>query len=122
MVPAQKRPARHGFALLDLTSGRIEVLAVVEAHLPANRMNDGKCDRTARASLPPSAGTAAPTGSPISMARSRPVLGSKRWTRPALMSTQESRSSSGSQHGPSASSAPASSTSSTCVMGARLAA
>lgn len=37
-----------GFAFFDPDSGAIERLAAPEAHLPGNRMNDGKCDRHGR--------------------------------------------------------------------------
>ena len=37
-----------GFAFFDPASGAIERLAAPEAHLPSNRMNDGKCDRRGR--------------------------------------------------------------------------
>lgn len=37
-----------GFAFFDPESGAIERLAAPEAHLPHNRMNDGKCDRAGR--------------------------------------------------------------------------
>jgi sugar lactone lactonase YvrE len=35
---------RDGFGLLDEASGQVQLLAAVEADVPANRMNDGKCD------------------------------------------------------------------------------
>ena len=37
-----------GFARLDLDSGRVEMLAAVEAGRPGNRMNDGACDSAGR--------------------------------------------------------------------------
>ena len=37
-----------GFALFDPDSGAVTRLAAPEAHLPHNRMNDGKCDRHGR--------------------------------------------------------------------------
>jgi sugar lactone lactonase YvrE len=37
-----------GFARLDLDSERLEMLAVVEADRPQNRMNDGNCDGAGR--------------------------------------------------------------------------
>ena len=37
-----------GFARLDLESGRVEMLAQVEADRPQNRMNDGACDAAGR--------------------------------------------------------------------------
>lgn len=37
-----------GFAFFDLETGAIQRLAAPEAHLPGNRMNDGKCDRRGR--------------------------------------------------------------------------
>lgn len=37
-----------GFAFFDPETGAIERLAAPEAHLPGNRMNDGKCDRRGR--------------------------------------------------------------------------
>ena len=39
---------RDGFGLLDERSGKIEMLAAVEADVPTNRMNDGKCDPAGR--------------------------------------------------------------------------
>ena len=39
---------RDGFAALDQDSGRVELLAPVEADNPANRMNDGKVDPVGR--------------------------------------------------------------------------
>jgi len=39
---------RDGFGLLDEHSGKIEMLAPVEADVPTNRMNDGKCDPAGR--------------------------------------------------------------------------
>lgn len=51
MVPRERGglvlAVRDGFAALD-DGGRITMLAEVEADNPANRMNDGKCDRTGR--------------------------------------------------------------------------
>ena len=38
----------HGFASLDLDSGAVSLLQDPEAHLPANRFNDGKCDPAGR--------------------------------------------------------------------------
>jgi sugar lactone lactonase YvrE len=38
----------HGFANLDLETGRVEVVADPEQHLPGNRFNDGKCDPAGR--------------------------------------------------------------------------
>ena len=35
---------RDGFAAFDPGSGKLEMLADPEAHLPGNRFNDGKCD------------------------------------------------------------------------------
>ena len=35
---------RDGFAAFDPDSGKLEMLADPEAHLPGNRFNDGKCD------------------------------------------------------------------------------
>jgi sugar lactone lactonase YvrE len=35
---------RDGFGMLDERSGQVEMLAPVEADVPTNRMNDGKCD------------------------------------------------------------------------------
>ncbi len=37
-----------GFAFFDPATGALERLAVPEAHMPHNRMNDGKCDRRGR--------------------------------------------------------------------------
>lgn len=37
-----------GFAHLDLDSGKLEEMAMVEDHLPGNRFNDGKCDPAGR--------------------------------------------------------------------------
>ena len=37
-----------GFAWLDLENGTIEPIALPEAHMPNNRFNDGKIDRTGR--------------------------------------------------------------------------
>ena len=37
-----------GFAFFDPETGAIQRLAAPEAHLPGNRMNDGKCDRRGR--------------------------------------------------------------------------
>lgn len=39
---------RDGFGWLDLTTSRLHALAPVEAELPQNRMNDGKCDSRGR--------------------------------------------------------------------------
>lgn len=39
---------RHGFALFDPATEKLERLAEPEAHLPGNRFNDGKCDRRGR--------------------------------------------------------------------------
>jgi sugar lactone lactonase YvrE len=39
---------RDGFARLDLDSGRVRAIADVEADLPDQRMNDGKCDPVGR--------------------------------------------------------------------------
>ncbi|MES2536690.1 MAG: SMP-30/gluconolactonase/LRE family protein [Pseudomonadota bacterium] len=39
---------RHGFAFFDPATGHLERLTAPEAHLPANRFNDGKCDRQGR--------------------------------------------------------------------------
>ena len=39
---------RDGFALFDEAAGRVELLAPVEADVPTNRMNDGKCDAAGR--------------------------------------------------------------------------
>jgi sugar lactone lactonase YvrE len=38
----------HGFAAIDLDSGRFEIVHHPEAHLPDNRFNDGKVDRQGR--------------------------------------------------------------------------
>ncbi len=35
---------RDGFGLLDESSGQVRLIAAVEADVPTNRMNDGKCD------------------------------------------------------------------------------
>ncbi len=35
---------RDGFGMLDEGSGKVEMVALVEADVPTNRMNDGKCD------------------------------------------------------------------------------
>ena len=35
---------RDGFGMLDETSGEVQLVAPVEADVPTNRMNDGKCD------------------------------------------------------------------------------
>ena len=35
---------RDGFGMLDEGSGQVQLVAAVEADVPANRMNDGKCD------------------------------------------------------------------------------
>jgi sugar lactone lactonase YvrE len=40
--------ARDGFLALDLDTGRVSVIAEVEADRPGNRMNDAACDRTGR--------------------------------------------------------------------------
>lgn len=37
-----------GFAFFDPETGTLDRLAAPEAHLPTNRMNDGKCDRRGR--------------------------------------------------------------------------
>jgi sugar lactone lactonase YvrE len=39
---------RDGFGLLDEASGQLQLVAPVEADLPTNRMNDGKCDSGGR--------------------------------------------------------------------------
>jgi sugar lactone lactonase YvrE len=39
---------RDGFALLDEASGQVELVAPIEADVPTNRMNDGKCDPLGR--------------------------------------------------------------------------
>src|SRR5438270_1868173 len=39
---------RDGFALLDESSGAVELIAAVEADVQTNRMNDGKCDPRGR--------------------------------------------------------------------------
>jgi sugar lactone lactonase YvrE len=39
---------RDGFGMLDEASGQVEMVAAVEADLPTNRMNDGKCDPAGR--------------------------------------------------------------------------
>ena len=39
---------RHGFAYFDPESGELAPVAQVEAHLPGNRFNDGKCDHLGR--------------------------------------------------------------------------
>jgi sugar lactone lactonase YvrE len=39
---------RDGFALLDEPSGGVELIVPVEADVPGNRMNDGKCDPRGR--------------------------------------------------------------------------
>jgi D-xylonolactonase len=39
---------RHGFAFFDPVTRQLERLTEPEAHLPANRFNDGKCDRQGR--------------------------------------------------------------------------
>lgn len=39
---------RDGFALLDETSGKVDLIAPVEVDVPGNRMNDGKCDPRGR--------------------------------------------------------------------------
>ena len=35
---------RDGFGMLDEKSGQMRLVAAVEAEVPTNRMNDGKCD------------------------------------------------------------------------------
>jgi sugar lactone lactonase YvrE len=40
--------ARNGFALVDPDTGRLELIAAIEADVPGNRMNDGKCDSAGR--------------------------------------------------------------------------
>lgn len=39
---------RHGFAYFDPATEKLERLVSPETHLPANRFNDGKCDRAGR--------------------------------------------------------------------------
>jgi sugar lactone lactonase YvrE len=39
---------RDGFALLDTDSGDVQLVAPVEADIPTNRLNDGKCDPSGR--------------------------------------------------------------------------
>ncbi|HEX6507688.1 MAG TPA: SMP-30/gluconolactonase/LRE family protein [Chloroflexota bacterium] len=39
---------QSGFALLDLDSGRLDMITDTEADRPGNRMNDGKCDSAGR--------------------------------------------------------------------------
>jgi sugar lactone lactonase YvrE len=39
---------RDGFALFDEAAGRVDLVAPVEADVPTNRMNDGKCDPLGR--------------------------------------------------------------------------
>jgi D-xylonolactonase len=39
---------RHGFAYFDPATEKLEHLVKPEEHLPANRFNDGKCDRAGR--------------------------------------------------------------------------
>jgi sugar lactone lactonase YvrE len=39
---------RDGFAILDLDTASVELIAEVEKDLPSNRMNDGKCDSAGR--------------------------------------------------------------------------
>lgn len=39
---------RDGFGILDERSGAVELIAAVEADVPTNRMNDGKCDPRGR--------------------------------------------------------------------------
>src|SRR5437667_303261 len=39
---------RDGFGILDTASGRVEMIADIEADHPGNRMNDGKCDSAGR--------------------------------------------------------------------------
>lgn len=38
----------NGFALIDIGTGRLEMIAEVESDNPDNRMNDGKCDSSGR--------------------------------------------------------------------------
>jgi sugar lactone lactonase YvrE len=39
---------RDGFGMLDESSGQVQLVAAVEADVPTNRMNDGKCDPAGR--------------------------------------------------------------------------
>ncbi len=39
---------RDGFGFLDFERGELELVAEVEAEMPGNRMNDGKCDTAGR--------------------------------------------------------------------------
>ncbi len=39
---------RDGFGVLDEKAGQVEMVAAVEADVPTNRMNDGKCDPAGR--------------------------------------------------------------------------
>ncbi len=39
---------KEGFATIDFENGDIQYLSKVEAHLPGNRFNDGKCDPAGR--------------------------------------------------------------------------
>ena len=39
---------RDGFGILDTATGRVEMIADIEADHPGNRMNDGKCDSAGR--------------------------------------------------------------------------
>jgi xylono-1,5-lactonase len=39
---------RHGFAAFDPVTGELRHLADIEAHIPGNRFNDGKCDKFGR--------------------------------------------------------------------------
>jgi len=39
---------QHGFGFVDAPTGRLEIIADVEADNPGNRMNDGKCDSAGR--------------------------------------------------------------------------
>lgn len=39
---------RDGFAILDLDTANVEMIAEVEKDVPSNRMNDGKCDSAGR--------------------------------------------------------------------------
>ena len=38
----------HGFASLDVDTGKVEIINDPEAHLPNNRFNDGQCDPAGR--------------------------------------------------------------------------
>jgi sugar lactone lactonase YvrE len=52
---------RSGFAFFDCTSGAVTTIVDPEAHLPHNRMNDGRCDPAGRywcGSMNPESGTA----------------------------------------------------------------